>query len=287
MEKVSRADISRTFLDSWFSFLDCLQCLSSSHSDRLVRVCVTQWGCTSCGKYMAVTSPRNSQKLHTLWAYHCCIYCLDNMKWRAVQSPQISKEDNQCQSVSEAWRQRHVYTLSISPVRDWSINSRSLENLAQYYYSQEGKCIWQTLGRDRSPRTLVHQIHSLTKNTANGSVGANPPGWPRVCGFLDSDPNFMIYRRFGYARTSLLTYYQDIIREYEEKLDDLDMDDYKNEDTRRAICSRNGDDERRPAVRRGLFLGLNKELKTYGPKALHATFLSELMMCRWSPPQIG
>ena len=44
-------------------------------------------------------------------------------------------------------------------------------------------------------------------------------------GFLDSDENFMIYRRFGYLYARLLLYKQDELRAFEKRLDRIDRKD--------------------------------------------------------------
>ena len=96
------------------------------------------------------------------------------------------------------------------------------------------------------------------------AVKDHPHGWPRLSAAIDSDPNFMIYRRFGYLRTRLLTYHQDVLREMEEALDKLDADDYKSNDAHRMMCWRQADDTRQPPRRKELFQSLNKELHLYG-----------------------
>lgn len=49
-----------------------------------------------------------------------------------------------------------------------------------------------------------------------------PEGYPSVATFLDSDENFMLYRRFGYLQARLLLDKQDDLRRLEAKLDKLD-----------------------------------------------------------------
>ena len=53
-------------------------------------------------------------------------------------------------------------------------------------------------------------------------VESCPRGYPRLAAFLDSDENFMVYRRFGFIQSRLLLEKQDELRELEEKLDRLD-----------------------------------------------------------------
>lgn len=95
-------------------------------------------------------------------------------------------------------------------------------------------------------------------------VRNGPHGWPRLSAAIDSDPNFMIYRRFGYLRTRLLTYHQDVLRELEEALDKLDHEDYSKKATRRAMCYREGDDARQPSRRKELLQSVDKEMQHYG-----------------------
>lgn len=47
-------------------------------------------------------------------------------------------------------------------------------------------------------------------------------GYPRLAAFLDSDENFMVFRRFGYLQARLLLEKQDELRLLEEELDGLD-----------------------------------------------------------------
>ena len=86
-------------------------------------------------------------------------------------------------------------------------------------------------------------------------------GWPSICAFIDCDPNFMMYRRFGYLRTRLLTYQQDVMREMEENLDELDRSDYSDRSVARAMCCQSSDDKRDPPLRKQLFQAVDRELK--------------------------
>ncbi|KAI1608497.1 hypothetical protein EDD36DRAFT_482906 [Exophiala viscosa] len=94
-------------------------------------------------------------------------------------------------------------------------------------------------------------------------VESNPEGWPRLAAVIDSDANFMIFRKFGYLRTRLLVWHQDRLRELEELLGDLDLEDFKDDATRRALCCRQGDDGRSPPKRKLLFQELSREMELY------------------------
>jgi hypothetical protein len=49
-----------------------------------------------------------------------------------------------------------------------------------------------------------------------------PRGYPNFSAFLDSDDNFMIYRRYGYLQSRILLEKQDELRLLEEQLDAID-----------------------------------------------------------------
>jgi hypothetical protein len=56
-----------------------------------------------------------------------------------------------------------------------------------------------------------------------------PNGYPRVATFLDSDENFMVYRRFGYLQSRIILEKQDNLRQMEDKLDRMDRIDSRLE----------------------------------------------------------
>ena len=90
------------------------------------------------------------------------------------------------------------------------------------------------------------------------------PGYPRLAAFVDSDANFMIYRRFGYLRTRLLLYHQDVLRAREEELDKLDKSSLDDPTTERQLCSRRVDEDQEFPQRMELYEKLDKEIRTYG-----------------------
>jgi hypothetical protein len=71
-------------------------------------------------------------------------------------------------------------------------------------------------------------------------VDESPEGYPRLAAFLDSDENFMLYRRFGFLQARILLYKQDELRALEAKLDDMDERDAKTR--ARKLKSREKDD---------------------------------------------
>ncbi|KAF4624048.1 hypothetical protein G7Y89_g14125 [Cudoniella acicularis] len=67
-----------------------------------------------------------------------------------------------------------------------------------------------------------------------------PEGYPRLAALLDSDENFMLYRRFGFLQARILLNKQDQLRELEKDLDRLDKLDSKKDSS--ILKSREKDD---------------------------------------------
>ena len=72
-------------------------------------------------------------------------------------------------------------------------------------------------------------------------VHLGPNGYPKLARFLDSDDNFMVYRRFGFLQTRLLLEKQDTLRVLEKRLDRLDESETIGDDNEDNLCSRDGD----------------------------------------------
>jgi hypothetical protein len=71
-------------------------------------------------------------------------------------------------------------------------------------------------------------------------VESCPEGYPRLAALLDSDENFMLYRRFGFLQARLLLNKQDELRELEKDLDRMDKVDLKHDAS--LLKSREKDD---------------------------------------------
>lgn len=94
-----------------------------------------------------------------------------------------------------------------------------------------------------------------------GVVEHCPEGYPRLAAFLDSDENFMLYRRFGFLQARLLLNKQDELRELEKDLDRLDKVDQAKDPS--LLKSREKDD----AVdgrRKKLLYDVEEKFKEYG-----------------------
>jgi hypothetical protein len=79
-----------------------------------------------------------------------------------------------------------------------------------------------------------------------------PLGYPRVAAFMNSDENFLIYRRFGFLHPRILLRKQDELRTIEWSLDDLDHQDFlESEQTRKCLQPRAEDESRRDIDKQG------------------------------------
>src|SRR6266536_5757218 len=93
------------------------------------------------------------------------------------------------------------------------------------------------------------------------AVHERAEGYPRLAGLLDSDDNFMIYRRFGFLSTRLLLDKQDELRLLEEELDEIDKYDAKDFPVRHKTRNLSEEDARE---RRDLLGKIKKEYCEYG-----------------------
>ena len=89
-----------------------------------------------------------------------------------------------------------------------------------------------------------------------------PSGYPKLAAAINCDPNFMIYRRFGYMRNRMLLYHQEGLALLERELDQLDAEDEAVD--KRFLGSRARDESRKEPRRRRLFHRINEEMHIYG-----------------------
>ncbi|KAK5325785.1 hypothetical protein LTR93_004005 [Exophiala xenobiotica] len=156
----------------------------------------------------------------------------------------------------------------ISDVEKGSSNSSQKESPKSGFFS-----LFLTRECSKKPNSSPGEAESKEEADEHGEqwrktevlkVKENPPGWPRSAAVIESDANFLIFRKFGFLRTRLVVWHQDRLRELEERLKDLDdMDFETDENSQRALCDREGDDSREPASRRDLFERLSYELQKY------------------------
>jgi hypothetical protein len=122
----------------------------------------------------------------------------------------------------------------------------------------------------------VSSIKCLSLEIANSSVERCEDGYPYLATFLDSDENFMIYRRFGFIHARLLLQKQDELRIMEEELDRMDQQDLTSNP--RAIQCRMEDIERQDnqpgAKRQALLARLEETVLRYDELLLNARQLA-------------
>ncbi|KAK6822850.1 hypothetical protein PG987_014395 [Apiospora arundinis] len=76
----------------------------------------------------------------------------------------------------------------------------------------------------------------------NCNVDCKERSYRSVATFLDSDENFMIYRRFGYLHSRMLLRLQDKLRALESRLDRYDSEDAADEEEKRLLMSKDRDE---------------------------------------------
>ncbi|KAF4630953.1 hypothetical protein G7Y89_g7180 [Cudoniella acicularis] len=112
-----------------------------------------------------------------------------------------------------------------------------------------------------SPTSTDMTITKLSKpDTELEPVEECPAGYPRLAAFLDSDENFMLYRRFGFLQARALLYKQDELRELEEELDKLDQKDSKTRPKKLKMRQR---DDAENEDRRKLIQNITKTFQEY------------------------
>lgn len=87
-----------------------------------------------------------------------------------------------------------------------------------------------------------------------------PEGYPRLAALLDSDENFMLYRRFGFLQARILLNKQDELRELEKDLDRMDKVDQRKD--RSLLKSREKDDAEN-GRRKKLLYEIEEKFKEY------------------------
>ncbi len=111
---------------------------------------------------------------------------------------------------------------------------------------------------------------SLIYTEPSIAVHGGPLGYPLLARFQNSEPNYMIYRRFGEIQARLLLEAQDDLRRLEMKLHHLDIDE--TDETRgmdpQALFTRKLYNKDSSAGRVALMQELKKAFKDHGkPRA--------------------
>ena len=88
-------------------------------------------------------------------------------------------------------------------------------------------------------------------------------GYSTLAAIEDSDPNFLIYRKFGWLRNRLLLGLQDELVTLEEELEHLDKNDARLGDLEGVLASRRND-ELEQTLRQDLLKTIRQKLSEYG-----------------------
>jgi len=89
-----------------------------------------------------------------------------------------------------------------------------------------------------------------------------PRGYPLLAAFLDSDENFMVYRRFGFLHSRILLKKQEQLRQLEQSLDRLDQ--HENAKSSRSLVTMEHYDGDEGKERRELEEKIEQKLLEYG-----------------------
>jgi len=100
-------------------------------------------------------------------------------------------------------------------------------------------------------------------------IDDEPAGYPQLAAFLDSDPNFMMCRRFGVLHMRLLLYRQDELADLERRLSCIDREDSLTEEGQQFLSSREMDEEHR----QDLIDEIDRKMKAYDDLVLRSQSL--------------
>ena len=149
-------------------------------------------------------------------------------------------------------RQQSVVSRLTKAIR---LQKRSPE---QSNYRYGGK-LEQTIP-NREPVPLIQ-----SKSVDNSEVDQYIVGYGKLAAVENCDPDFLIYRKFGWLRNCALLYLQDELVELEEDLKALDKFDFENDD--RKLVSRRRNDGAKGLGRRELLANIREKLTEYGELA--------------------
>ncbi|KAL8738108.1 MAG: hypothetical protein Q9181_001055 [Wetmoreana brouardii] len=125
---------------------------------------------------------------------------------------------------------------------------------------------------DRLRRLIGHRKHAsddsseftgdVERDQIIKSLDQYLVGYPKVAAYENTDPNFLIYRKFGWLHNRILMYLQDELVELEYKLEIIDKRTFSEEDDVQ-LKSRRLDYAESPA-RRNLVKRIAEKLEMYG-----------------------
>jgi len=95
-------------------------------------------------------------------------------------------------------------------------------------------------------------------------VSEYEPGYGKVAAFEDSDPSFLIYRKFGWLHNRILLHLQDELVDLEGQLEDLDKWESLTGNPTKLLCRRLDDAVPEDSERRKLLKTCREKLDEYG-----------------------
>ncbi len=95
------------------------------------------------------------------------------------------------------------------------------------------------------------------------SVNQYPAGYGKIAAVEDLDPEFSIYRKFGYLHNYALLYLQDDLAEIQNDLERLDRWEFRDGSPKRLVSRRLDNASENPA-RKELMEKLHSKLAQYG-----------------------
>lgn len=93
-------------------------------------------------------------------------------------------------------------------------------------------------------------------------------GYGKVAAFEDSDPAFLIYRKFGWLHNRILLHLQDELADLEDQLEDLDRWEVLTGNPKKLLCRRLDDAVPEESERRRLLTLCREKLDEYGEHLL-------------------
>ena len=87
-----------------------------------------------------------------------------------------------------------------------------------------------------------------------------PEGYGKLAAFVDCDPNFLIYRKFGWLHNRVLLQLQDELQLLEQKLENIDKWEAESGEKVRLISQRSD----KTPTRKNLFTDIKAKLEEYG-----------------------
>ena len=89
-----------------------------------------------------------------------------------------------------------------------------------------------------------------------------PEGYGKLAAFMDFEPNFQIYRKFGWLHNRVLLHIQDELQVLEQELEGIDNWEAESGDTVKLACRRSDNN----TIRSKVIETIKQKLDEYGRK---------------------